>query len=148
MKKAILLFLLLAVAANTFSQQINPSPVLTKQDYQLKSKRQKTAAWVFMGGGFVMSTIGISLALNDATGILVSVLTLTPTNDNNNSSAAELLLITGAASMLGSIPLFIAAGKNKRKALSLSFKNEKMRPLNKTSFVYRDIPSLNLKLEL
>lgn len=95
-----------------------------------------------------MSTIGISLALNDATGILVSVLTLTPTNDNNNSSAAELLLITGAASMLGSIPLFIAAGKNKRKALSLSFKNEKMRPLNKTSFVYRDIPSLNLKLEL
>ena len=148
MKKAILLFLLLAVAASTFSQQINPSPVLTKQDYQLKSKRQKTAAWVLMGGGFVMSTIGISLALNDATVILISVLTLTPTNDNNNSSAAELLLITGAASMLGSIPLFIAAGKNKRKAMSLSFKNEKMQLLYKTSFVFRDIPSLNIKLEL
>ena len=148
MKKVILLFLLLAVAASTFSQQINPSPVLTKQDYQLKSKRQKTAAWVLMGGGFVMSTIGISLALNDATVILISVLTLTPTNDNNNSSAAELLLITGAASMLGSIPLFIAAGKNKRKAMSLSFKNEKMQLLYKTSFVFRDIPSLNIKLEL
>jgi len=148
MKKSILLFLLLSVAASTFSQQINPSPVLTKQDYQLKSKRQKTAAWVLMGGGFVMSTIGISLALNDATVILISVLTLTPTNDNNNSSAAELLLITGAASMLGSIPLFIAAGKNKRKAMSLSFKNEKMQLLYKTSFVFRDIPSLNIKLEL
>jgi hypothetical protein len=48
--------------------------------------------------------------------------------------------------MLGSIPLFLASGRNKRKAMSLSFKNETAPQLLKGSFAYRPIPSVSLKI--
>jgi len=47
----------------------------------------------------------------------------------------------------GSIPLFIIAGKNKRKAAAVSFKNQLVPPMNNLSVVKRTVPSLNLKIK-
>lgn len=156
MKKTIPFFLLLVIATSSFSQQINPAPALTKQDYLAKSKKQKTGAWVLLGGGFVMSTIGAGLAIDDAadetSGALVTIISLglvePVSNDKDNTAVANVLFFTGLASMLGSIPLFISAEKIKRKGMSLSFSNQRIPSLQKNSLVYNSIPSLKLKIGL
>jgi len=58
MKKMTILSLLLILSANLFSQQTTSSPTFNKQDYLQKSKNQKTAAWVLLGGGIVLMGSG------------------------------------------------------------------------------------------
>lgn len=156
MKKIIFCFLLMVITTATFSQQNNPSPSLTKHDYAKKSKSQKTAAWVLLGGGFTIATIGALTSLPKAGEDIGYAILIIPNaltgnlqpEPQNNYTAQTILLIGGLTSMLTSIPLFIASGKNKTKALSLSFKNEPSLQFLKSSFVYRAIPSLNLKIQL
>ena len=135
MKKIILFTMLMILSASSFSQQTNSHPTLSKQDYLQKSKNQKTTAWVLLGGGAALILVG------DLVG---------NSKESSFSDAATGVVIAGAGvlSMLGSIPLFIAAGKNKRKAMSLSFKNEMIPELQNSSFVNRSVPSLSLKISL
>ena len=107
MKKVMVYFLLLAMPATSFCQMTNDSVPVVKTDYLTKSKNQKTAAWVLLGGGAAL--IG--------TGFLIG--------DNKNSTfddaaTGAVLGGIGVLSAIGSIPLFIASGKNKRKALKMS----------------------------
>ncbi len=55
-------------------------------------------------------------------------------------------LITGLALMAGSVPLFIASGRNRRKAFSISMKNEKMHYPYKNTPVQSAIPSLSISM--
>jgi hypothetical protein len=111
---------------------------------------------VLLSGGFVMTAIGAGLAIDDAAAetsdALVTLFTLGTvqqvTPDKNNTGIANVLFFTGLASMVGSIPLFRAAEKSKRKGMSLSFNNQKIPSLQKSSFVYNSIPSLKLKINL
>jgi len=156
MKKIIISLILLTIAQATFSQQITPSPTLTKQDYFLKSKQQKTAAWLLLGGGFALSSIGAISAAPKAAEDIGYVVLLFPNivagntqpEPQNDYTGETILLICGTAAMLSSIPLFIASGKNKRKAMSLSFKNETAPQIYKGNLVYNTIPSLTLKISL
>lgn len=156
MKKIIICTFLLVITTATFSQQNNPSPPLTKQDYLTKSKSQKTAAWVLLGGGFALSSIGAITAAPKAGEDIGYAILLLPNaiagnvqpEPENNYTAQTILLIGGLASMFSSIPLFITSGKNKTKAMSLTFKNKPSLQLQKSGFVYRAIPSLTLKFQL
>lgn len=56
--------------------------------------------------------------------------------------------LCGAVSMLASIPVFIAAGKNKRRAASLSFKNLPYSTIQKGNYVYYSVTSLEIKISL
>ena len=78
-----------------------------------KSKKQKTAAWILLGGG-----AGIA-----ATVIIIIVFDPLSVFDLKKSNNRGLLLATGGAAMVASIPFFIASGKNKRKA-NLMLKDE------------------------
>ncbi|TMI86735.1 MAG: hypothetical protein E6H06_20540, partial [Bacteroidetes bacterium] len=62
MKKAINCLVLLIVVLATFGQQNNPSLNLPKQDYLQKSKHQKTAAWIMLGGGAILFSVGSILS--------------------------------------------------------------------------------------
>lgn len=104
MKKMISLAMLLAVVVTSFSQQTESSPVLTKQDYLQKSKSQRTSAFILLGTGAALLAVAAP--------------------GNVSFDILPILVIGGGAAIVGSIPLFIAAGKNKRRAMSLSFKNE------------------------
>jgi hypothetical protein len=134
MKKIIICAMLLIIATTTFSQQTKPSLVLTKQDYLKKSKREKADAWRFLVGG----------ALLIGTGFLIG--------DRNEYSFDHLIgtnvVISGIGflSTIVSISLFIASGINKRKGMSLSFKNEPAQQIQKNNFVYRAVPSLTLSV--
>lgn len=107
MKKIMVYFLLVAMPATSFCQTTNDSLPVVKTDYLAKSKNQKTAAWVLLGGGTVLIGAGFLIG------------------DNKNSTfddaaTGALLAGIGVLSAIGSIPLFIASGKNKRKGINMS----------------------------
>ena len=115
----------------TFSQQTEPPPQISKQGLLEKSKKQKTTAWILLAGGAGLELIGALWA-----------------SSNFESSGPDVLFVTGALSMLGSIPLFIASSKNKKKAMGLSFKNERLPQLITNSHNNHSLPSLILKVSL
>ena len=134
MKKIPVLLLFMIVSFNAFNQQTTaPTQPLTKTDYLQKSKNQKTAAWILLVGGTALAAGSIMWATQ---------------NLNSTGSGPIGLIVAGGVSMLGSIPLFIASGKNKRKAMSMSFKMQPVPQLQKNSLVNRQAPSLSLKINL
>jgi hypothetical protein len=139
MKKIILITMLLIISTFTFSQQNTPTPTLTKQDYLQKSKHQKSAAWILLGGGLVCTSLGsIRFKPDDDWG----------GGNNQPSTGSTVFLVTGLAAISSSITLFIFSSKNKRKSMSMSFENQMTPQLQKSSFVYRVVPSLTLKIGL
>ena len=139
MKKQIVFLLLLAVSAASFSQPTTTPP--EKADYLKKSKSQKTIAWILAGGGVGMAAIAIA---SYNYGDIVNVIE----GDNRSINTKGAFLIIGGITALSSIPFFIASGKNKRKGMSLSFKNETVPLLQNGSFANRPVPSLALKISL
>ena len=126
--------IMLLMMANSFCQQANPSQPLTKNDYLQKSKNQKTAAWVLLGGGLALAVGGAVLDVS---------------SDWSGSETPYLVAITaGCASMLGSIPLFISSAKNKRKAMNASsyFEIRQDPVLTHTGLTFHAVPTLSLKL--
>ncbi len=111
MKKTIICAMLLVLATVSFSQQTNPKQPLTREDYLKKSKSQKITAFVLLGAG--VTTLAIISQGNTSFATSFAVLGI---------YAPEVILST-----LGSIPLFIASARNRRKAQAASvyFKLEK-----------------------
>ncbi|MBI5858779.1 MAG: hypothetical protein HZB42_14200 [Sphingobacteriales bacterium] len=134
MKKIIGCFALLIIASTFYGQQSKPSPVLTKQDYLKKSKKQKTAAWVFMGAGittFLLGTMETDSELGKS--------------ERTRSGTA---IVVGLASIGTSIAFFISATKNRNKAASLGLKMETSPLIQQNSFVHRSFPALSVRLNL
>ncbi|MDP4265280.1 MAG: hypothetical protein Q8941_22330 [Bacteroidota bacterium] len=135
MKKNIIGILFLVTATTSFCQQTNTSHPLTREEYLAKSKHQKTAAWVLLGGGAAL--VGTGLLIGNR-------------NESSFDQAATggIIGIIGALSMIGSVPLFLAAEKNKRKGLSVSFKKEIAPQLFTGNFINRSIPAVNIRMDL
>lgn len=144
MKKVISFVILLIVSVVSFSQQTNPSPALTKQGYLQKSKNQKTAAWICLGGGGALFITGLAIFPTGWSPLLGGG----TQEDGRRAPASITLLLTGVTSMFVSIYNFKASSRNKRKVLNVSFKNETAPQIQKSSFVYQHIPSLVLKISL
>jgi hypothetical protein len=142
MKKVLFSIVCIIMVTHSFCQ-VTATP-LTKEDYLKKSKNQKTAAWVMLIGGTVLTTIGVGVALGSGLDCAYGV----PDCDNNQTLPA-ILTITGGAAMLGSIPLFIVADKNKKKAMSAVLIIEKMPAIRFSGSVkYQSYPAISLRLPL
>lgn len=63
MKRIMLPLFSLLILAKTFSQPAT-SPVISKDHYLQKSKKQKTAAWILLGAGIGMAIGGIAINLD------------------------------------------------------------------------------------
>lgn len=81
-----------------------------------KSKKQKTTAWIMLGGGAGLAIAGYIIMQNEAEKDPLGSLL-------GQNATGVVVFIAGDAAMLGSIPFFIASGNNKRKAY-LMLKNE------------------------
>ena len=133
MKKITVFISMLLIAASTFCQQTNPAPALTKQDYLKKSKTQKFVAAGLLVGGFITGLVGVNKNMNQ---------------EDNIDGGGETAMVIGGLACLASIPVFIIASKNKKKAMSMSFYNQPLPQMQKNSLVYRAIPSIKLKISL
>lgn len=128
MKKIIILVLVLSSSCASFSQQTKTLKPLTREQYLKKGRHQNTAAWSLLLGGFGLEVLAFAIAYETELG--------------------ANLLRAGFLANLTSIPLFIAARRNKKKSMSLSFKNESTRHLQNGSLTYRAVPSLTFKINL
>jgi len=137
MKKNILYFLLLALPAASFCQKTNDSIPVVQTDYLVKSKNQKTAAWVLLGGGVAL--IGAGFLIGDS-----------KNSTFDDAATGAVLGGIGFLSAIGSIPLFIASGKNKRKAMQATtfIKMENVRTIPSQSLVQTSYPSIALRIKL
>lgn len=88
-----------------------------------KAKQQNSAAWVVGGTGLGLAAVGLIITSNQVGQDLSNI--FNPNYTNSNSKGGEIMAYAGLGAMLGSIPLFIASGKNKRKA-NLMLKDEKV----------------------
>lgn len=111
MKRAFIALLISLNCVSVQSQQITPGTTMTKDDYLQKSRSQKTAAWIMLGGGALATTAGIIWFSQEFT-------LFGPTSSEESASGA--IVVVGVAAMGGSIPLFIASARNKRKANAMA----------------------------
>ena len=121
-------FLMLVLPVISFCQKTNDSVPVVKTDYLTKSKSQKTAAFILLGIG-------------------VTTLTIAAVGDLDLDVLGTVVIVGGVAT-IASIPLFIASGKNKRKAMkATAFINMKTVPLlQKQSFIQNSYPAFSVNI--
>jgi hypothetical protein len=96
---------------------------IDKSSLLQKSRGQKTAAWIFLGGGAALITTGFLVGESSNS-----------FSDNKLESGA-VLVVVGGASALASIPFFISSTKNrKRAALAMKYENLLLQPLMKKQY--------------
>ena len=147
MKKQIMIILLLAISATSFSQITESSKIFTNAEYLKKSRKQNTAGWIFLGSGFALSATGLIIGVAGTADEFVGVIT---DEKSHKWETAGGLFFTGLASMLTSIPFFVSASKNKKKAngVSASFKFEKTQAIQYRYFTTSSYPAIAFKINL
>ena len=148
MKKIVLSTMLVAIAIASFGQQDTASkPVLPQTDYLAKSKRQKTAAWVFLGTGVAVFTGGLIAHYHHANNAddFEDAIESAFGYDDEMAVAGLGLMIAG-----GSIPFFIDSSKNKKKANAavVFIEMEKAQVLQGTAYNNQLFPAVGVKISL
>ena len=93
-----------------------------------------------MGGGAVLSISGIIIIASEAS---------TFDFESDGFAIGEVMNYTGLAAMVGSIPLFIASGRNRRKAAaSVSFKMENATMISQWAVSNNRYPAVALRIRL
>ncbi|HEV7332156.1 MAG TPA: hypothetical protein VGN63_14060 [Flavisolibacter sp.] len=105
MKKLGIQLLLVVFSLAAWGQQTVPPPQQLASDYLQKSRVQRTSAFVLIGGGAILSLAGLGQAVNHMF---------------DDKPAGGALMLIGLGMMVGSIPLFISAGKNKDRAAAMT----------------------------
>ena len=105
-----LLFLLISFQM-TLGQVVEQTTNNSQQElydfYKLKQKKNNTTGWIMLGGGAAL-TLGTLISYNSNSGAGLF---------GNIPSESQIVMFSiGGALTLASIPFFISAGKNKRKA--------------------------------
>ncbi len=93
-----------------------------------------------------MFLTGLLVITDDAVHAVGNILNSNPPPDKNNEVLSDVLFVVGGAAIVGSIPLFISAGNNKRKAASISLKLEKMPGIQKQSQVNRSFAAVSFSM--
>jgi hypothetical protein len=129
MRKFATIILLLSLSISSFSQADTTRP-MTRHDYLARSRGQMIA-------GFVLLGVGATCAAIAAPG-------------NVSFETLGTLVTVGGVAALVSIPLFIAAGRNKRKArkASAGIDLQKSLLIQPNSYAFLYYPALKLRFRL
>ena len=150
MKKIIICSVLIAFSTAIFCQQNVSKPNLVQSDYLLKSKKQKKTAMIFLGGGAALIITSLVIPQGEPTGFQFDPISGGIYEGHKNDGIRGAFILTGGLSMLGSIPFFIASGKNKRKALraSVFIDTEKRPVLQGVTISNQSFPVIALRINL
>ena len=135
MKKMIFYVCLLLIFGKTFSQETT-SPVISKDHYLQKSRNQKTTAWILLGAGIGMAIGGIVINLDQP---------IYGGSSKDNDKGLWLSYL-GGATALTSIPFFISAHKNKKRAAAVTINNQHIPFPQQNSLCIQ--PAIALKINL
>lgn len=137
MKKILLFTIFLNVTVSGFSQRDTTGCLSRAAELTLKSQNQKNGAWVLLGGGSALVLAGFLIGnRNEST--------------FGEAEAGVIMGGIGVISMLGSVPLFMASGRNKRKAAAMvsvgvnQFRLISQRGITQVSY---PTPQLTMQLE-
>jgi hypothetical protein len=83
---------------------------IARSDYLQKSKNQRTAGWLLLGGGTALMLAGISSGSGGSEGDM---------GYGSNFDSGMALFGVGLAADIISIPMFVSASKNKKRADTL-----------------------------
>ncbi|WNH13897.1 hypothetical protein [Thalassobellus suaedae] len=126
--------------AQAIDSTITKTPQELYDFHTLKQKRNKTAAWILVGSGLIMTMSGLVINSTDEA---AEALTLGLV-DIEEVHKGDWLIYTGGATSLASIPFFISGSKHKRKA-TLSLKGEQNLVGNIT---FRKFNNLSVELKI
>ena len=142
MKKIILSITLLAFFINVFAQDTTRNGY-SKEYYLQKSKNQRTAAWVLLGVGTTLIVVG---AITGASGIANSNYPFMTDEEVSSSNTSGVIVAVGAVMDVASIPFFISAGKNNRRAYEVALSKENVFLLKNNFVAARPIPSITFRI--
>ena len=148
MKRITLIAISICLCTAILAQQAKPVGQQSKEYFMLKSSKQKKAAIILLAGGGALVITGFALGYGSAADQLVSAI---GSGENDETfTAAMVMFFTGVSAMAGSIPLFIAASKNRKKAMatSISLKLEGVPQVRHYSFQAQFYPAISFKLSL
>jgi hypothetical protein len=151
MKKNILLLMILAISFNLSASllQSDSIPRLTRQEYLRKSKIQLTGAIVSLSGGGLMAGYGgYLLFFGSRFAIVEPIFGGTNRISKNVMTYGSIFFLLGAAAITGSVFLFKASSKNKKRGLSITAGSQSMQQMNKSSISKTIIPSVGIKIRL
>jgi len=157
MKQVVTAIVLLAMSSTLFSQQNASARSFTKEDYLRKSKGQRTAGIILVSTGATACFIGTIAAVSDAVQNTSKEISrgvgnaLDPGSEpavKHQHSGGGIIFLGGAVASVVGIALLSEAGKNKKRALSVSFKPEKAFQLQNYNLVSRSVPALSLTISL
>lgn len=140
MRKIILLAVVLLQAVTLFSQ-------VSKEDYLKKSKKQKSMGNIFLAGGGALVIAAFLYPRGDyEENITLYYAKKTYPNDNIKIGIA----VAGAAAMLGSIPFYISAAKNRKKAeaVSINLHNQKIMLPHDGNLIAKIQPGVRFRVPL
>jgi hypothetical protein len=139
MKKIIVFVIAMAAASNLFSQQPQTDSVQygSKDYYLQKSKRQKSGALVLLIGGTAL--MGVGLLIADSKNA-----------DFGQTGTGAFMIAVGFLADVGSIPLFIASSKNKKRAMkaSVSLKIQDALVVQKQNILNTRFPAISFHVRL
>ena len=69
-----------------------------------------------------------------------------PIPDEAKVNGAGILILIGGAAIISSVPLFVASGKNKKRAAVVTFKNIPIMVLQRSNLVNAYTPSVNVTI--
>ena len=130
MRKLFLLIGYVLMCSLVYSQE------KTKQYFQEKSKKQRTAGWILLGTGATAIITGIIIEGTHRG------------TDDSQSFAGGTVEVGGVICTLASIPFFISASKNKKRAAALAISTREMAYPYGNSLVLRSQPTISLAIPL
>ncbi len=113
--------------------QVITSQENSKDHFLKRAKSQRTVAWVLLGGGTALFFGGALISVNR-------------TIDRN--SAWDYLSVTGLVADIVSIPFFVSAHHNKKKAARVAFTNQKIILPGKNNIGFLTQASVTIKIGL
>lgn len=111
-----------------------------KAMYLQKSRNQRTAGWILLGGGALMAVSGGVLFSNN--------FELFSSKNDDKAATGGVLFLTGLGCSLGSIPFFISAAHNANKAATVSFNRQPIVLPQQNNLVVKMQPGISVKIRL
>lgn len=146
MKNLLLILLLTCFWQSSFAQDLagESSKIINKESLMLKRKNQKRAA------NILLITGGSLIVISPIIAALESARTFIDTEGRGelNLDAGSTIFTIGVLMSAASIPFYISARNNKRKAAALSFQQQKIPYLKNNTVASSIIPSVSLKIKL